>query len=356
MLKLLISISIFIFTPVMAQAIMVKGPVIGISGGSPTSGSVNAMVKQIEDAGGTVIMLTNHTKRDAKADLAQIDALVVMGNNADIDPAAYGESPHPETYAETQTPEGAARADYENTILQEALDSKMPVMGVCAGMQRLNVLLGGSLHQHVPDITGHDEHAQQELGISFSTPVQPILIENDSKLGTIADEVRMVYAPSHEASSLPTIMMENSMHHQAVKDIGQGLRAVAFADDEITGPDGNKQRLVEAVEADPAGPYANQFVLGVQWHPEFGASPLGPKLANHVVAEAQHYAQTQNRQHSTEDVERENALSKAQDYAAPSPEKEKDTPRIRPGSAAAAIMQMRAQQQERGHTQGPNLQ
>lgn len=299
------------------------------------------MVKQIEDAGGTAIMLTNHTHRDPAQDLQKIDALVVMGNDVDINPARYGQQAGPRTFSEDSVPEGRARADYEYALLQGALDSRMPVLGVCAGMQRINVLLGGSLHQHVPDLTGNDEHAQQELGISFSTPVQPVLIEGGTTLGAIADRLSVVYTPTHTPQD-PTVLMENSMHHQAVDRLGRGLRASAYAEDEITAADGTKQRLVEGVEADPNGPYANQFLVGVQWHPEFGASPLGPQLAAQVVGQAQQYAQAHNRTHSMEEVARENALSAQQSYDAPSPPKDPEAMRVRPGSMAAMVMRNRA--------------
>jgi putative glutamine amidotransferase len=316
-------------------------PVVGISGGSPKSESVLAMKRQVEAAGGTVILLANHTDRSAADDLSKIDALVVMGNNADIDPARYGAKAHPKTFSERSTPQGTARADYEEQLMQAALDSGMPVMGVCAGMQRLNVLCGGTLHQHVPDLTGNDEHSQQNLGISFSTPVQPVLIEGGTKLGAIADEVTAVYAPTHSSNS-PTVLMENSMHHQAVDRVGGNLRPAAFGEDEVTASDGSKQKLVEAIEADPNGKYGNQFVLGVQWHPEFGASPLGEKLAGHVVGEALQYAVEHHRQHPLAQIEQENALSAAQDYAAPSPPKDPEANRVRAGSMAAMVMRDRA--------------
>jgi putative glutamine amidotransferase len=325
----------------MATTLPEGAPVIGISGGGPMSESVKSMIRQVEAAGAKVILLTNHEKRNPANDINKIDALVVMGNNADIDPAKYGAARHPKTYSEMDSPEGRTRAAYEEQLMQHALAQGVPLLGVCGGLQRLNVLCGGTLHQHVPDLTGHDEHAQQSLDISFSTPVQPVIIENNSTLGNIADTIRAVYAPAH-SSNLPSIVMENSMHHQAVDRVGQGLRAVAFAEDEITTANG-KQRLVEAVEADPNGRFGNQFVMGVQWHPEFGASPLGEKIATHLVGEARQFAITNQRQHAPEEIERENALSREQTATPPSPPKNVEAkPVVRTGSMAEMVLQRRA--------------
>jgi len=252
-----------------------KAPIIGISGSSADSASVRAAVTQIRDAGAIPLFLSNFEKRDAAADIEKLDGLVVLGNNADIDPSTYGAQKDAHTNPESTTPEGKARADYEYALMKAAIEKKMPLLGICGGMQRLNVMQGGTLHQHVPDITGNDMHAQQDAGIAPFIPVQAVQIYSGTGLSAIVGDIKSVYTPGHGVT-----VAENSMHHQAVKDVGKGLRVSAMSQDGI----------IDAVEADPNGPYGSQFLIGVQWHPEFGASPLGAKIIQSVVSEAQLYA------------------------------------------------------------------
>jgi putative glutamine amidotransferase len=309
-----------------------NAPVIGISGSSAGSASVRAMIRQIQDTGAVAVFLGNHGQRDAGADLQKIDALVVLGNDRDIDPAKYGAARDAHTKSEDDTPEGRARSRYEEALLKGAMESKMPVLGVCGGMQRINVLCGGSLHQHVPDLVGHNEHAQQDYQVAPSIPVQPILLGKGTELSGIAGEISMVYAPGHAAPP-PSVILENSMHHQAVNLVGEGLRPSAFSDDKVQLPNGQPSLLVEAIEADPKGKFGGQFLMGVQWHPEFGASPLGEKIAQHVAAAAQNYAISTNREHSIGEVQRENMLSTL------SP----DTPAPRAGSMTEMVLRRRAE-------------
>lgn len=148
---------------------------------------------------------------------ARVDALVLTGGN-DVDPALYGEEPHPSVRTDR------ARDDRELALLAAALDRDLPVLAICRGMQLLNVHLGGTLHQHLP-----------------AHPVG----------GDGVHEVRFA-----EGSALRGIYGArcpvNSLHHQAVATPGKGLVCVAHA------PDG----VVEAVEL------ADHPVVGVQWHPE----------------------------------------------------------------------------------------
>ncbi|MBV8939783.1 MAG: gamma-glutamyl-gamma-aminobutyrate hydrolase family protein [Alphaproteobacteria bacterium] len=259
-----------------------QAPVIGISGSNSDSPSVRAMMAMVRTQGGVPLFLGNHAERDPRSDLAKIDALMVMGS-ADIDPALYGESKHPKTDIDKDH----ARTAYEFAALKEAIAQGMPVLAVCGGEQRLNVLLGGTLHQHVPDLVGGESmHAQQDDGVPPFCPVQVIRMEPGSCLSDMARGIRSVYAPAHAV--LPEgAVAENSMHHQAVNRIGGGLRLAARSADGI----------IEAIEADPAGPFGNQFLLGVQWHPEFGASELGPRIVQAAVDAGQYYAQSQRRSH-----------------------------------------------------------
>jgi putative glutamine amidotransferase len=293
----------------MVSLISPKKPVVGISGGNADSASVRAMMAQIQAAGAIPLLLSNFSKRNPAKDIHKIDALVVMGNDYDIDPTLYNQKRHEKTKAENDTPEGIARANYEFAIMQMALSQGMPLLGICGGMQRLNVLLGGDLHQHVPDFTGNDDHAQQAHNIAPFIPVQAVTFENISTLRIMAGGITSAYTPAHGISG--EAVFENSMHHQAVKTVGQGLRVAARADDQL--PDGS--RLIEAIEADPTGPLKDQFALGVQWHPEFGASALGARIATSLVSEASRFADVTQRAHppgEAQDETIESALDKVQ--------------------------------------------
>jgi putative glutamine amidotransferase len=163
---------------------------------------------------------------DVDADvLRTLDALVLAGG-ADLDPARYGVPADPRTESQPTRDAG------ELTLLTAALAADLPVLGVCRGMQLLAVAHGGRLHQHLPDIVGHDRHRPAP-----------------GRYG--AHDVR--FAPGSLASSvMGTTGRVNTYHHQGVADPGR-LTASGWADDGV----------IEAVE-DPE----RRFVLGVQWHPE----------------------------------------------------------------------------------------
>lgn len=270
-------------------------PIIGISGGNADSASVRAAMTQIRDAGAIPIFLGNHGNRKAADDIQKLDGLVVLGNNADIDPEVYGAAKDPHTKPESETPDGKARAAYEYELMRLAVEKKMPLIGICGGAQRLNVLTGGTLHQHVPDLVGNDMHAQQEANIAPFIPVQLVSIFSGTGLSAIAGDTRDVYTPAHGVR-----VPENSMHHQSVDKVGKGLRIAAVSHDNI----------IEAIEADPNGPYGQQMLIGVQWHPEFGASPLGKRIAQSLISEAQVYAEKNPHEQPTlDDVVRENIKS-----------------------------------------------
>jgi putative glutamine amidotransferase len=274
-------------------------PVIGISGGNADSASVRAMMTQIQSAGGTPIFLGNHAARNAEADVQKLDALVVMGNNQDIDPAKYGAAKDPHTNVETD----AARANYEEQMLLKAMARKVPVLGVCGGMQRINVLMGGSLVQHIPDALGHNNHAQQDQGIAPFVPVQLVSIMANSSLRGISGDMQQLYSPARSALP-PGVVLENSMHHQAVGKLGTGLRINAISN-ELDG-----KHVIEGIEVDPNfEPLKDQFIMGVQWHPEFSASPLGARIADTLVGKAREYSQQHPREQSAAIAQEENVLS-----------------------------------------------
>ncbi|TQJ86885.1 gamma-glutamyl-gamma-aminobutyrate hydrolase family protein [Streptomyces sp. SLBN-31] len=178
----------------------------------------------VQRAGGLAAMLPPDAPEQAAAAVARLDGLVIAGG-PDVEPVRYGAEPDPRT-----GPPARARDAWELALIEAALAARLPLLGVCRGMQLLNVALGGTLVQHI------DGHAV-EVGVFGRHSVKPVP-------GTRYAEI----AP--EETSVPTY------HHQALDRLGTGLMPSAYAAD----------GTVEAVEV----PTADRWVLGVQWHPEMG--------------------------------------------------------------------------------------
>ena len=159
--------------------------------------------------------------------LSAVNGLVVTGG-PDVDPKLYGADPHPET--SVPRPE---RDAWEVALCRAALDDDLPILAICRGLQVLNVAMGGTLHQHLPEVIGNSLH-REVVGQLTSNEIT--LLE-DSAVGSIVG----------------TRTEGLCHHHQAVDRLGRRMRAVGFAAD----------GTVEAVEV--AG---QEFALGVQWHPE----------------------------------------------------------------------------------------
>ncbi|WP_033825486.1 gamma-glutamyl-gamma-aminobutyrate hydrolase family protein [Kitasatospora sp. MBT63] len=185
----------------------------------------------VRDSGGVAVLLPPDAPEHAPAALARLDGLVIAGGE-DVDPLLYHEPAHPRT--EADAPE---RDAWEAALLRAALAGGVPVLGICRGMQLLNVVRGGSLIQHLPDVVHHEGHAGGE-GSYGRHAVRALA---GTGLGGVLGTESVVVPTSH---------------HQAVDRLGEGLTVCARAED----------GTVEAVE-DTAG---GAFVLGVQWHPEQG--------------------------------------------------------------------------------------
>jgi putative glutamine amidotransferase len=184
----------------------------------------------LQEAGAIAVVLPAHGfADDAEALLDRVDGLVFSGG-PDLDPSVYGHDPHPQLGPDVDL----VGDEYELALLAEATRRDLPVLGICHGMQALNVARGGTLHQHLPDVTGarHDQ-PEPPFGRVHAAHVAP---------GTLL----------HALTGSRRLEV-NSFHHQAVDVLGTGLQVCA------TAPDG----IVEAV-CDPAA----RFCLGVQWHPE----------------------------------------------------------------------------------------
>jgi gamma-glutamyl-gamma-aminobutyrate hydrolase PuuD len=201
-------------------------------------------VNAVWDAGGLPILLPTLEAAAAAAALGACSGLVLIGGG-DVDPALYGEERHPKTYE--VDPE---RDAFEIALARAAIDRDMPVLGICRGAQILNVTFGGSLQQ---DLTGDCAHHWT----GGFEPAHMVALESDSRVGA-----------AHEVSELKV----NSLHHQAIGRLGQGLRATAWSEDGV----------IEAVEHDA------KWVVAVQWHPEVppAASRGGDVLLHEFVREA----------------------------------------------------------------------
>lgn len=179
----------------------------------------------VHESGGRAVLITPD---DPGADiLDRIDGIVFTGGS-DVDPGLYGEKPHPTTSVKPE------RDAAELLLMRAAVATDLPVFGICRGMQLMVVAYGGRLHQHLPDVLGHDNH-RPVAGPKFGH--HPVRLEPGSTAYKILGEQVTV----------------NSYHHQGIADPGRLVPTGWCPEDS----------LIEVVE-DPA----RKFVLGVQWHPE----------------------------------------------------------------------------------------
>jgi putative glutamine amidotransferase len=186
------------------------------------------------------------------------DGVLLPGSKADVDPARFAAARSPRTAAADP-----ARDEVDNLLLEDAYRFRKPVLGICYGLQSLNVYRSGSLIQHIPDFLPPETRAKVNHGAGGKVAVAHMVgIESASALGGIVGKVPSVKSGANGRLDLPV----NSSHHQSADRIGEGLRIVARCPD-----DG----IIEALE----GTAPDHFVLAVQWHPERSADADEASLA-----------------------------------------------------------------------------
>lgn len=157
----------------------------------------------------------------------EFDALLITGGS-DIDPETYGGEAHPAI--ERTDPK---RDALELSLIKRAHEENLPLMGICRGMQLINLYFGGTLHPHIHDFELENTHSHTPL------PRKEVMLEDDSRLHALLGQHRLLV---------------NALHHQAVDRPGNGMRAVAH----------DRNKIVQAIEHTEL-----PFVMGLQWHPEF---------------------------------------------------------------------------------------
>ena len=211
-------------------------PVIGITAGySLSQAGVLSLrddyVRAVEKAGGLPIVLAPGVPADAEALLANVKGLLLSGGD-DVDPALYGEQPHPTVTRVFPRVDG-----FEIALCRAACARDLPVLAICRGHQVLNVAMGGTLIQDIPSqVTGAAEHDPE---VDRWQLVHDVQVLPGTRLREILDR---------ETVSV------NSSHHQAVGKVGANLSVSAYS---------IQDRLVEGLEIPD-----RRFVVGVQWHPE----------------------------------------------------------------------------------------
>ncbi len=187
--------------------------------------------RSILRAGGRTILLVPNTEdTDNPSEILDLlDALIVSGGAGDLDPALYGHERHPETGSVNP-----ARDAYELALVNGAVERNLPTLGVCRGVEVINVAYGGTLEQHLPDAVGHEKHRTRGTFVNHNVRLSEGSLAARAT-GNILEAVK-------------------SCHHQGIRDVGGRLLATGWATMDDT---------VEAVE-DPE----LSFMLGVLWHPE----------------------------------------------------------------------------------------
>jgi putative glutamine amidotransferase len=192
-----------------------------------------AYINAIQRAGGLALLIPPDAALvdDPDEALDRIDGLILAGG-ADVDPGSYGAEAHPAT--KHTVPERDAS---ELALARRALERDLPVLGICRGMQLMNVAQGGTLCQHLPDLFGHEDH--RRVPGSFDGSDHDVRLKPGSLAADAAGEETHV---------------TKSHHHQGIDALGDGFEVTGWS---------TLDDLPEAIEAPE-----RRFALGVQWHPE----------------------------------------------------------------------------------------
>lgn len=237
-------------------------PIVGVSGSGEISKSVRYTMAALWDAGAYPILLDARKPQEIKQHISVLNGIVIAGNSLDINNEDYRAPAHEKTKNEDELaddPWETYRDDYEYALIERGIKHNIPLLGICSGAQRLNVANhhedGGTLRQHIDNhLIPPDQH-------------RPIAVVEGSRLAGV------VVSPTFR---------DNSFHHQHIEAVREGFRVAAR-----DGEDG----IVEAIEADPNGKYGDHpFLMGVQWHPEYGMSDESRTLIQSLADAAKTHA------------------------------------------------------------------
>jgi len=204
--------------------------------------SLPQYVRAVEQAGGEAVVIQLHQEPEEIAKkITGCQAVLLPGSAADIDPQKYGAEKHPKT-----EPADPKRDTADELLLQDAYNLHKPLLGICYGMQMLNVYNSGTLIQHVPEQV--PDSAVNHAAGRAEPRAHKVQVDSFSRLASLL-------VSQEETGIGPLEFPVNSSHHQALGAVGDGLRVVARC---------SEDGIIEAVE----GVSPDHWVIAVQWHPE----------------------------------------------------------------------------------------